>query len=254
MARLPRLSIAGQVHLLMQRGRSGQPVFTSPQDAQSYLAALRAAADQAGVAVHAYALSAGEALMLVTPLAAADSLSRMVQSLGRRFVGDYNQRHAASGSPWEGRFRSTVIDSTQHLLSCLCFVESMDSGAAADQAWSSASHHGGSATRPVDHRAPWILAPGQHAVRARGGAPPTAVQRQHTAADAGNTRRPSQRLAAGRFGVHGVVEPAHDAQNPAVETRPSGRKFSGASLTLSPHKFQIHTCQQNSSQTLFKRT
>ena len=158
MARLPRLSIAGHVHLLMQRGRSGQAVFTSPQDAQSYLAALRAAADQAGVAVHAYALVDNEAVMLVTPLA-ADSLSRMVQSLGRRFVRDHNQRHAASGSPWEGRFRSTVIDSAQHLLSCLCFVESMDPGAAADQAWSSASHHGGQRQDPLitEHPGFWRL-------------------------------------------------------------------------------------------------
>jgi putative transposase len=159
MARLPRLAVAGHVHLLLQRGRSGHAVFVTPEDAQSYLLALRIAAEQAGVAVHAYALSAGEAVMLVTP-AAVDSLGRMVQSLGRRFVGPYNQRHASSGSPWEGRFRSTVIDPAQHLLACLCFVETLASGLAnADPPWSSAAHHLGQRRDPLitEHPGFWRL-------------------------------------------------------------------------------------------------
>ncbi len=160
MARLPRLALGGHLHLLLQRGRSGHSVFITPQDAQSYLYALRTAADQFGVAVHAYSLSAGDALLLVTP-ATADALSRMVQSVGRRFVGDYNQRHGGSGSPWEGRFRSTVIDPAHCLLSCLCFVETFGSGVAtaAENSWSSAPHHMGQQPDPLitEHSGFWHL-------------------------------------------------------------------------------------------------
>ena len=156
MARLPRLAIADHVHLLLQRGRSGQAVFVTADDAHSYLRALHAAAEQTGVAVHAYALSVDEAVMLVTP-ASANSLARMIQSLGRRFAGEYNRRHGSSGSPWDGRFRSTVIDPAEHLLDCLCFVEWPAN--AADRPFSSAAHHIGQRHDPLitAHAGYWRL-------------------------------------------------------------------------------------------------
>lgn len=156
MARLPRLAVAGHVHLLLQRGRRGQAVFISPEDAQGYVRALETAAEQAGVAVHAYALNASEAVMLVTP-SSADSLARMVQSVGRRFAGEYNRRHGGSGSPWDGRYRSTVIDPAEHFLECLCFVERSTN--LTGQTFSSAAHHLGERRDPLitTHSSYWPL-------------------------------------------------------------------------------------------------
>ena len=156
MARLPRLAVADHVHLLLQRARSGQAVFATPEDAHVYLRDLRAAADQNGVAVHAYSLSAAEAMLLVTP-ASADALPRMVQSLGRRFASEYNRRHGGSGSPWDGRYRSTVIDPARHFLECLCFVER--SANLTDQTFSSAAHHLGQKRDPLitAHSGYWRL-------------------------------------------------------------------------------------------------
>ena len=156
MARLPRLAVADHVHLLLQRGRSGQAVFVTPEDAHAYLRDLRAAADQNGVMVHAYSLNAAEAVLLVTP-ASADALARMVQSLGRRFAGEYNRRHGGSGSPWDGRYRSTVIDPAHHFLECLCFVER--SADLPEQTFSSAAHHLGQRRDPLitTHSGYWRL-------------------------------------------------------------------------------------------------
>lgn len=154
MARLARLCIPGQPHLVQQRGHNGQPVFIDEADIRGFLRMLVEAAKANGVAVHAYGLAAGEVHLLATP-ATADSLSRLMQAIGRQHGQAFNRRHGRSGSLWDGRFRTAPIDGEQHLLAAMRYVES----AVPDLRASSASHHLGQATDPVvsDHSLYWAL-------------------------------------------------------------------------------------------------
>ena len=155
MARLARIVLPGHPHLLIHRGQSGQPVFLDDADRELYLASLRGAAPAARVAVHAYALLANEVRILATPEAAA-GLAQLMQSVGRKYVAAFNRRHGRTGTPWEGRFRSTVIEAAQHFPACLRFVEAVGQPAAAA---SSAPHHSGLQVDPliVDHPAFWAF-------------------------------------------------------------------------------------------------
>ena len=56
MARLPRLSIAGYAHHLIQRGNNRQVIFASEADCRFFLDLLTEHAKQCAVAVHAYVL------------------------------------------------------------------------------------------------------------------------------------------------------------------------------------------------------
>jgi len=163
MARLARLVAAGLVHLLIQRGNNGQVVFTDRLDRESYLHLLREAAAASDVAVHAYALTDNEALLLATP-AETSSLSRMMQALGRGYGARFNRRHGRSGTLWEGRFRATVIEAERYLHAGICFVELAPVRAglvhhAQDHPWSSVRHHLGLASDPLvsDHALYWAL-------------------------------------------------------------------------------------------------
>lgn len=146
MARLPRLVLAGHVHLILHAGNIAQHVFADVVDRDSYLECLRDAARAAGVAIHAYGLHPGEARLLATP-ETESSLAQMMQSVGRRFVPLFNARHGRGGSPWAGRFRSVVIESAPHLLACIRFVEGLGTPPASSpkqderQSSSSAQHH-----------------------------------------------------------------------------------------------------------------
>ncbi len=164
MARLARLSAANQVHLLVQRGNNGQPTFIDDDDRKAFLALLRNAALDHRVAIHAYALTDNEVMLLATP-ADAGGTSRMMQTLGRRYVARFNRRHGRSGTLWEGRFRSTVIEAALHLRECMCFVElaPLRAGlahAAADWPWSSARHHLGQTSDALVTDAPLYWATG----------------------------------------------------------------------------------------------
>lgn len=163
MARLPRLAVAGQAHLLIQRGNNGQPLVADDEDRRLCLQLLREAAQAHAVAIHAYVLLDNELQLLATPQA-SDGLSRMMQALGRRYVGAFNRRHGRSGTLWEGRFRAAVIESERYFIACMRFIESQPVRAglvphAADWAWSSAAHHLGRRHDPLvaDHPLFWAL-------------------------------------------------------------------------------------------------
>jgi putative transposase len=147
-ARLPRSVVPGLPHFVIHRGLNGQRVFVDDADRSTYRRALVQAARESDVALHGYGLYPDEVRLLVTPLASA-SLAAMMQSIGRRYVRAFNLRHGRSGTPWEGRFRSTVIDAPDWFMHCLQYAEG---GAGADpsdaelvsngdQQRSSAGHH-----------------------------------------------------------------------------------------------------------------
>lgn len=121
MARLPRLAFADQLHLVIQRAIDGRLAFVDEADRRACLNALRQAAQDERVAVHAYALLDHEVLLALTPREPA-ALSRLVQAVGRRYVSAYNRRHGRRGPLWEGRFRCAVIEPAL-ALEALVFVD-----------------------------------------------------------------------------------------------------------------------------------
>lgn len=153
MARLPRWSAPGQLHQVMQRGVAGTPIFRDAQDYLAFLDALRLAALDHRVAIHAYALLPDAIHLLATP-EDGGGLSRTMQSAGRRYVVVHNRRHGRSGTLWDGRFRAAVVEAERHWLACRTYVEALPvrRGLADDAAaypWSSAAHYGGLRNDPL---------------------------------------------------------------------------------------------------------
>jgi putative transposase len=163
MPRLPRLSLGGQVHHVIQRGHNRQAIVHDDEDRRRFLALLKDCSLQYRVAIHAYALMDNHLHLLATP-ETAEGLSQMMQALGRRYVAAFNQRHGRSGTLWEGRFRAAMIDAEQHLLACMRYVELNPVRAGVVDrpeafAWSSAAQHLGKAQDPLvsDHKLIWSL-------------------------------------------------------------------------------------------------
>lgn len=161
MARMPRLVLPGAVHHVLQRGNNRQPVFADDLDRQAYLDDLREASALHGLRVHAYSLMSDHVHLLVTPLA-QHSLARAMQTVGRRYVAAFNRRHDRTGTLWEGRFRTCLIEAPAYFLLALRYVEqhAQRDGLverAADMRWSSASHHLGLRRDPLisEHPAFW---------------------------------------------------------------------------------------------------
>jgi len=162
MARQARIVIPGQAMHVLVRGNNRETLFHEPADYTTYLDWLRTAAAQFSVAVHAYALMPNHVHLLLTPKE-PQSLAKLMQSLGRRYAQFFNQKHGRTGTIWEGRYRSSLID-PDYLLHCQRYIElnPVRSGLESrptDYPWTSyASHIGGKADVWLqDHPRFWDL-------------------------------------------------------------------------------------------------
>lgn len=122
MPRLPRYAPSELPSHIIQRGNNRQPCFADDQDRAVYHACLEEASRRYCVDVHAMVLMTNHAHLLVTPRGSG-SVSAMMQALGRDYVSWFNKRHTRTGTLWEGRFRSFVIESETYLLRCYRYIE-----------------------------------------------------------------------------------------------------------------------------------
>ena len=160
MARLPRLAVAGQPHLVVQRSPPGHPAFACDADRADYLEALREVARDPGIALHAYVLLEHQARLLLTPTD-APALGRFMQRVNRRYVPAFHRRHGGAGAVWAGRFQAAVVDPEHYLLPATLWIEQAPVRAglvahATEWAWSSAAHHAGRSALP------WLTAQACH--------------------------------------------------------------------------------------------
>lgn len=147
MARLPRLTVPGYPHHIIQRGNNRQAIFSSTADYQMLLALLAENAQKYAVALHAYVLMGNHFHLLATPTT-EEGLPLMMQAIGRRYVRYFNDSQARSGTLWEGRYRSTLIDAEHYLLPCMVYIDLNPVRAglaanAADYPWSSHGRYAG---------------------------------------------------------------------------------------------------------------
>ena len=147
MARLPRLTLPGYPHHVIQRGNNRQPIFTCAADYHMLLNLLDENAKKFAVAVHAYVLMGNHFHLLATPQT-ADGLPQMMQAVGRRYVRHFNDSQKRTGTLWEGRYKSTLIQTDRYLLACMAYIDLNPVRAglvlrAQDYPWSSYGHYTG---------------------------------------------------------------------------------------------------------------
>ncbi len=147
MARLPRLTLAGHLHHVIQRGNNGQTIFANSEDYEAMLDILDRHARTHRVAIHAFVLMGDHFHLLMTP-ADSQGLALLMQSVGRSYVRYFNGKYLRSGTLWDGRYRSTVIQAEGYLLAGMVFLDlnPVRAGlvtAPADYPWSSHSHYAG---------------------------------------------------------------------------------------------------------------
>ena len=122
MARLPRIDVVDIAQHVIQRGNNRQACFGSESDMAAYASWLQEYAAKFSVEIHAWVLMTNHVHLLVTPRIKS-GVSHMMQSLGRRYVQYYNYTYQRSGTLWEGRYKSCVVQDDLYLLECYRYIE-----------------------------------------------------------------------------------------------------------------------------------
>ncbi|MBQ4837694.1 transposase [Pseudoalteromonas luteoviolacea] len=145
MARLPRLNLPHIPQHVVQRGNNRQATFFDTKDYAVYLDKLKHYAKEYGVKIHAYVLMTNHVHLLLTQTT-ANGTSKLMQSLGRYYVRYFNTTYQRTGTLWEGRYKSTLVDTERYFLLVSRYIElnPIRAGIVSDPAkyiWSSYHHN-----------------------------------------------------------------------------------------------------------------
>ena len=72
--------------------------------------------------IHSYVLMTNHVHLLVTPQQ-TESVSKMMQSVGAKYVRYINRIYKRTGTLWEGRFKSSLVETDKYFLICMCYIE-----------------------------------------------------------------------------------------------------------------------------------
>jgi len=122
MARLPRICLANVPQHIIQRGNNRQACFFEEQDYKVYLDKLLEYSLHYNVAIHAFVLMTNHVHLLATP-SSTQGISELIQAIGRYYVRYINTKYQRTGTLWEGRFKSTIIQSERYFLTVMRYIE-----------------------------------------------------------------------------------------------------------------------------------
>ena len=122
MPRPARLCVPGIPFHVVHRGNDRKPTFFAQSDYQAYLDLLVRACERYQTTVHAYVLMTNHVHLLMTS-ALAQGISRTMQFLGSNYVRRINEQYERTGTLWEGRFRSSPVDTEFYCLACYRYIE-----------------------------------------------------------------------------------------------------------------------------------
>ena len=143
--RRARLDIPGYPFHVVMRGVDRRTCFLIEPDFACYRKWLFEYAALHGCEVHAFVQMTNHVHVLLTG-AKERAISVTMQAVGRRYVRYFNDRHKRTGPLFEGRFRSSLVDSDEYVLACIRYIDlnPVRAGMVADATtyrWSSCAAH-----------------------------------------------------------------------------------------------------------------
>lgn len=122
MSRRPRFLLTDLPLHVVQRGNDRQQCFFEERDYRVYLRALAEASAHYRVLVHAYVLMTNHVHLLVTP-EIVGAVSKLMQSVGARYVWHINESRERTGTLWEGRYKACLVARDEHVLSACRYID-----------------------------------------------------------------------------------------------------------------------------------
>lgn len=122
MPRRPRIDLPGNPQHIIQRGVDRQQVFFADDDCDFFLQLLGIYTQKRGILIHAYCLMTNHVHLVLTAPTATE-MGGLMQDVGRRYVQYVNRTYKRSGGLWQGRYKSSYIQTEHYLLICQRYVE-----------------------------------------------------------------------------------------------------------------------------------
>lgn len=123
MPRQPRLFIQGIPLHIVQRGHNRKRIFDTNRDYEYYLRNMKVARELFDISLYAYCLMTNHVHLLLAPRDDVTAVSGFIRMLAGRQTRHFNKRNDCTGTLWESRFKASLVDTDNYLLSCYRYVE-----------------------------------------------------------------------------------------------------------------------------------
>ncbi len=107
---------------IVQRGNNKQACFFNESDYYFFMQTLFESLQKNECHLHAYVLMTNHVHLLVTPTE-QHGISLLMRDIGRKYVRFINDTYGRTGTLWEGRFKSSMVDSERYCLACYRYIE-----------------------------------------------------------------------------------------------------------------------------------
>jgi putative transposase len=122
MPRAARIVLSEVPLHVIQRGHDRQRCFFIDDDFEAYRRWLHEQALLVRCEVHAYVLMSNHVHLLVTVPDAA-GLAAMMKGVAQQYAQYFNARHVTTGTVWDGRYKSCLVQSERYFLMCQRYIE-----------------------------------------------------------------------------------------------------------------------------------
>lgn len=122
MPRRSRSYLPGLPYHIVQRGNNKQACFIDPENYHYYLSLLETISIRYKVSVHSYCLMTNHIHLLATPTT-KESISNTMKVVGSRYAQYINKKYKRTGTLWEGRHKSSLVQTDKYFLTCSRYIE-----------------------------------------------------------------------------------------------------------------------------------
>jgi len=122
MPRANRHHLSGQVWHITHRCHQRSFLFRFARDRKRWVQWLYESKKRYGLSVLDYVVTSNHIHLLIVD-EEEDVVSRILQLVAGRTAQEYNQRKARTGAFWEDRYHATAIESGEHLVRCLAYID-----------------------------------------------------------------------------------------------------------------------------------
>ena len=123
MARKRRIFLENLSQHVLLSSLNNMHIFPNKIDYEVFIKILEEINQKYYIQIHAYIIMPTYFEFVATPKD-ADTLPKFIQSLGRKYVSYFNEKYARTGTLWEGRYKSSLVEDDLYLFDVMKYIES----------------------------------------------------------------------------------------------------------------------------------
>jgi REP element-mobilizing transposase RayT len=123
MPRASRHYIPGHVWHITHRCHKKEFLLKFARDRRRYLRWVFEARKRYGLSVLNYMVTSNHVHILLRDRGDRDVIPRSIQLIAGRVGQEFNQRKTRQGAYWEDRYHATAVETNEHLIQCLVYID-----------------------------------------------------------------------------------------------------------------------------------